>query len=88
METLRSPRDRWQVRSSVSKRSRGQDKTPDKVADGVRKNLFGSVESDPDDDAVADHSSSSEYYSQSSSMDQSRTSKRLLFESPSQVHIH
>ncbi len=88
METVRSPRDRLQVGSAVSKRRRGQDKTPDKVADGVRKNLFGSVESDPDDDAVEDQcSSSSEYYSQSSSMDQSRISKRLLFESPSQVNL-
>ncbi len=83
MATPSSPS--WQV---AKKQSHTQQQSPNRKADSVIKNLFGSEEESDQlvDNALVECSFSSEYFSQSSmELDHSRTSKRLLFESPSQV---
>ena len=85
---------RWQIGSITFKRTRAFHELPGGNTD-VKKNLFGSSS----EDDVLEHSpdqiecsATSEYFSQSSmdlsyGPDESRSSKRLLFESPSQVDI-
>ncbi len=87
MATPRSPC--WQIKPEATKYSNSQQESPYAEIDSVKKNLFGPVESDPCVDDACSFSYSSEYFSQSSmELDLSRTSKRLLFESPPQVSFN